>query len=232
MLHDPRWLWGELIQPHTERSSRPDPKPPLWRLVFLEVLVYTSTPSDWIKSTRHTASTSMYSLTFCVRVILPERHHWKPTVQAVAVMLRTPPVDGQSPASEPRPLAIYGAQCWERFRHPPVTNQQRARYKFSYYYYYYYYYYPRKLGFALCCHSNATRVPIANLPNSAQLGGSLYQAPKLHPGPCSNVGVQPWTDTQMRVTSIHFASSMTHTKCNNCCEASLWNSASNSNTTV
>jgi len=42
-------------------------------------------------STRHTASTSMYSLTFCVRVMSPERHHWKPAVQAAAVMLRTPP---------------------------------------------------------------------------------------------------------------------------------------------
>jgi len=46
-----------------------------------------------------------------------------------------------------------------------VTNQERART-------------PRKLGFALYCHSN---------PNSAQLGGSLYHAPKLHPGPCSIV---------------------------------------------
>jgi len=68
----------------------------------------------------------LYSLTFCIRVMLPERHHWKPAVQATAVMLRTTSVDGQSPASQPRPLAIYGAQCWERLRHPPVTNQQRA----------------------------------------------------------------------------------------------------------
>jgi len=29
-------------------------------------------------STRHRASTSMYSVTFCVRVMSPERHHWKP----------------------------------------------------------------------------------------------------------------------------------------------------------
>ena len=36
---------------------------------------------------------------------------------------------------------------------------------------------PRKLGFALCCHSNATGAPIANPHNSAQLGGSLYHAP-------------------------------------------------------
>jgi len=68
----------------------------------------------------------MYSLTFCVRVMSPERHHWKPAVQSAAVMLRTPAVDGLSPSSQPRPLAIYGAQFWERPRHPPVTYQQRA----------------------------------------------------------------------------------------------------------
>ena len=54
--------------------------------------------------------------------------------------------------------------------------------------------------------------------NSAQLGGNLYHAPKLHPGPCSSVGVRPRTDTQThtqtRVTTIHFASSTTHAKCN------------------
>jgi len=44
----------------------------------------------------------MYSLTFCVRVMLPERHQWKPAVQAAAVMSRTPHVDGQSPASSAR----------------------------------------------------------------------------------------------------------------------------------
>jgi len=38
-------------------------------------------------------------------------------------------------------------------------------------------------AFALCCHSKATRAPIANPPNSAQLGGTLYHSPKLHPGP-------------------------------------------------
>ena len=81
-----------------------------------------------------------------------------------------------------------------------------------------------KLGFALCCHSNAASAPIANPPNSAQLGGSLYHAPKLHPDPCSIVGVRPrtlthtdthrQTDTPTRVTTIHFASSTTYAKCN------------------
>jgi len=41
--------------------------------------------------TRHRASTSMYSLTICVRVMSPERHHWKRAVHAAAVTLRTPP---------------------------------------------------------------------------------------------------------------------------------------------
>jgi len=71
--------------------------------------------------TRHRASTSMYSLTFFVRFLLPERHQRKPTVQAAAVMLRTPPVDGQSPASQLRPLPIFGAQ----FRRPPSRASQR-----------------------------------------------------------------------------------------------------------
>jgi len=73
--------------------------------------------------TKHRASTSMYSLTFCIRLMSPERHHWKPAVQAAAVMLRTPP----STASQPRPLPIYGAQFWERPRYPPVTGQQRTQ---------------------------------------------------------------------------------------------------------
>jgi len=69
----------------------------------------------------------MYSLTFHVRVMSPERHHWKAEVQAAAVMLRMTPVDGQSLASQPRALlAIYDAQFWECPRHPLVTDQQCA----------------------------------------------------------------------------------------------------------
>ena len=103
-----------------------------------------------------------------------------------------PPVDGQSPASQPRPLPIYGAQFLEHPRHLPVSGQQCSQTLPS-------------RPFALCrhiagwtqpCHSNATRAPIANPPNSAQLGGSLYHAPKLHPGLCSSVGVGPRTDRQ------------------------------------
>ena len=48
---------------------------------------------------------------------------WNSTVQTAAVMLRTPPVDGQSPASQPRALPIYGAQI---LRTPPVTRLSPA----------------------------------------------------------------------------------------------------------
>jgi len=54
----------------------------------------------------------MYSLTFCVRFLLPERHQWKPAVQTAAVMLRTPPrrppVAGRRRAQTPpsRPFAL------------------------------------------------------------------------------------------------------------------------------
>jgi len=73
------------------------------------------------------------------------------------------------------------------------------------------------------CHSNASRAPIANPPNSAQLGDIPYHAP-------SNIRVRAivWacgrgqtqrqtdthTDTQTRVTTIHFSWSTTHAKRN------------------
>ena len=42
----------------------------------------------------------MYSLTFCVRFLWPERHQWKPAVETAAVMLRTPPsTAGRRPAA-------------------------------------------------------------------------------------------------------------------------------------
>jgi len=47
----------------------------------------------------------------------------------------------------------------------------------------------------LCYHSNATRAPIANPPNSAQLRDIPYHSSKLHPIPCNNAGMRPRTDT-------------------------------------
>jgi len=61
-------------------------------------------------NTRHRTSTGMYSLTFYVRVMLPERHQWK-AVQAAAVMLRTPHVTHQSPASSARRPRRVFALC-------------------------------------------------------------------------------------------------------------------------
>jgi len=66
-----------------------------------------------------------------------------------------------------------------------------------------------------CCHSNATRAPIANPPNLAQLGGIPYHSSKLHPGPYRHTAANRHTHRQPRVTTIHFASSTTHAKCNN-----------------
>ena len=45
-----------------------------------------------------------------------------------------------------------------------------------------------------CYHSNETRAPIANSANGAQLVGTSYHFPKLHPGPCSSVGMRRGTD--------------------------------------
>jgi len=60
------------------------------------------------EETRHRASTGMYSLTFCIRVLLPECHEARSPGRRSNV--ENAPVDGQSPASQPRPLTIYGAQ--------------------------------------------------------------------------------------------------------------------------
>jgi len=43
---------------------------------------------------------------------------------------------------------------------------------------------------------NATRALIANLPSSAQLGGTSYHSDKLYPGPCCSLGMRPQTDKQ------------------------------------
>jgi len=117
---------------------------------------------------------------------------------------RMPPLEASSPG---RRSNVENASVTRR----PLISNARGRAHTQ-----------RKLGFALCCHSNATGAPIANPPNSAQLGRSLCHVPKLHPGPCSSVSVRPRTDRQTHrhtdiqtgVTTIQFASSTTHTKCN------------------
>ena len=67
---------------------------------------------------------------------------------------------------------------------------------------------------ALCCHSNETRAPIANPPNSAQLEGTIYHSHNSHPGPCSSMemrrGTDRHTNRQTAVATVHFASAPSH----------------------
>jgi len=149
--------------------------------------------------TRHRASTSMSSLTFCILFLLPERHQRKPAVQAAAVMLRTPP----STANHRRASHAHLPYMARNFENAPVTCQSAASSTRR----------PHPAGrshYVVISRDGrklVTRVrvmlpyqpntcPIANPPNTAQLGGSLYHVPKLHPGLCSCVGVRPRTDRQ------------------------------------
>jgi len=54
---------------------------------------------------------------------------------------------------------------------------------------------------------------IANPPNSAQLEGTPYHSPKLHPTRADRQ-TDTHTDTQTRVTNIHFASATSRAECN------------------
>ena len=62
---------------------------------------------------------------FCVRFLLPKRHQWKPAVQAVAVMLRTP----LSTANHRRASHAQFPYTMHNFENasPPVTRQSPAR---------------------------------------------------------------------------------------------------------
>ena len=87
----------------------------------------SSTILHSIKSTRHRASTSMYSLTFCVRFLLPECHQRKPAVQAAAVMLRTPPSTANHRRASHAHFPYTARNFQNALRHPPVSGQQRAQ---------------------------------------------------------------------------------------------------------
>ena len=51
---------------------------------------------------------------------------------------------------------------------------------------------------ALCCHSNETRAPIAN-PAVVLCTTRGHHSPKLHPGPCSSVGMRRGKCRQTRI---------------------------------
>jgi len=117
----------------------------------------------------------MYSLTFRVRVTTPTEYGRNGTVHAAGSSMLSP-VRG----------VFAGMRC-VRVRHACGV---RWAWRIT-------------AGFCISivlptCHSNATRAPIANPPNSAQLGDIPYHASKLHPvpGPCNSVGMRPRTDTQ------------------------------------
>ena len=110
---------------YLEKSSFRNFRSPVTLTLTLNRVEVTKVPTSGrglpTHQTRHRASTSMYSLTFCVRFLLPERQ-WKPADQAAAVMLRTPPVGGRSPAGRLRPLPVCGARFWV----PPVARRSPA----------------------------------------------------------------------------------------------------------
>ena len=86
---------------------------------FIGAEIFTVRMSP-LTATRHTASTS---ITFCARFMLPERHQWKPTVHAAAVMLRTPP--HRRPITGKPVTPTSHIRC-AILRTPPVTRQSPA----------------------------------------------------------------------------------------------------------
>ena len=76
-----------------------------------------------------------------------------------------------------------------------------------------------RFAFALCCHSNATRAPIANSPNSAQLGG----IPQVTSGLCFSVGMWPRTDRHTDARDNYtFRVVYDLAKCNDVLRVHLW----------
>ena len=96
--------------------------------------------------TRHRASTSMYSLTFCVRFLLPERHQWKARIpdcrsNVENARRRRPVADGPTapacrmrravlgapPSPAERRRACVPAGGNEHERRPPAGDARRPR---------------------------------------------------------------------------------------------------------
>ena len=112
------------------------------------------------------ASTSMYSLPFRVRVTTPPQYGRNGTAHAAGASMLLP-ARGV--------FAGMSSACGVRWAWRITAGTCHA---------------------FICCHSNATRAPIGNPPNSAQLGGIPDHSPKLHPGPCNSVGMRARTDRQ------------------------------------
>ena len=125
-------------------------------------------PRATASQTRHRASTSMYSLTFRVRVTTPPQYGRNGTADAAGASML---------ALARGVFAGMRSACGVRWAWRITAGLCHAFLVLPY---------------------NATRAPIANPPNNAQLGGIPYHSSKLHPGPCNNVGMRPRTDRQTR----------------------------------
>ena len=112
----------------------------------------------------------MYSLTFRVRVTTPPQYGRNGTAHAAGASMLSPA------------RGVFAGMRSVRVRHACGV---RWAWRFTAWLCH---------AFPQCCHSNATRSPIANPPNSAQLGGIPYHSPKLHPGPCNSMGMRQRTD--------------------------------------
>jgi len=149
----------------------------------------------------------------------PERHHWKPAAARRSNVENAPhrrPVTGQPGARYAH--FLYTAR---NFENAPVTRRSPASSART----------PRR-AFALCRHiagwtqawwtryvAIATQpVPRLQIRPIVHNKGQPLPRPKLHPVSAvvwANGRGQTDTHTQTRVTTIHFASSTTHAKCNN-----------------
>jgi len=105
------------------------------------------------EGTRHRASTSMYSLTFRVRVTTLPQYERNGTAHAACASMLWPA------------RGVFAGMRSVRVR---LACGVRLAWRITAGLYY---------AFPQCFHSNATRAPVANPPNSAQLGGTPYHSP-------------------------------------------------------
>jgi len=69
----------------------------------------------------------MYSLTFCVRIMLPERQQWKPAVHTAAAMLRTAPPRRRLVTGKPATATSHIQRAILRKPPSPASHRPAAR---------------------------------------------------------------------------------------------------------
>ena len=161
----------------------------------------------------------MYSLTFCVRVVSPKRHHWKPAVQAAAVMLRTPPPLPSTASYRPANHARFPhmAQFWEHLPSPVGHQPAACTHPAEHLHYVVISRDGQKLVTIGSCYVAIAMQPVHRL----QICPIVHNQGAAPTTPPSYIRVRAivWaygrgqTDTQTCVTTIHFVSSTTRAKC-------------------